>query len=203
MNTDNKTTQPTHLKDYKPSTHLVPKVELTFELDPQATIVTNRMKVIAQAGYEDHSLSLDADQLELISVCVDGTQLESDEYTVDSKKLSLRNLPKSCVVEIKNKISPQNNKELMGLYASSGNMCTQCEAEGFRRITYALDRPDVLSVFTTTIIADQATYPTLLSNGNLISKESLPNGKHKAVWYDPFPKPCYLFALVAGLSVPG
>ena len=198
MNTDNKTTQPTHLKDYKPSTHLVPKVELTFELDPQATIVTNRMKVIAQAGYEDHSLSLDADQLELISVCVDGTQLESDEYTVDSRNLSLRNLPKSCVVEIKNKISPQNNKELMGLYASSGNMCTQCEAEGFRRITYALDRPDVLSVFTTTIIADQATYPTLLSNGNLISKESLPNGKHKAVWYDPFPKPCYLFALVAG-----
>ena len=198
MKTDNKNTQPTHLKDYKPSSHLVPKIELTFELDPDSTIVTNRMQVIAQDGQEDQALHLDADQLEFLSVSIDDVELNQDRYVVNSKKLILKSLPSSCVVEIKNKISPKNNKELMGLYASSGNMCTQCEAEGFRRITYALDRPDVLSVFTTTIIADQKIYPTLLSNGNLISEENLADDKHKAIWHDPFPKPSYLFALVAG-----
>ncbi len=198
MNTDHNNTQSTHLKDYQASTHLIPKVALTFELDSNETIVTNRMEIVAQVGQEHQALVLDADQLEFISVYVDGVALSEDEYTVSAKELCIKRLPPSCIVEIKNKISPANNKELMGLYASSGNMCTQCEAEGFRRITYALDRPDVLSVFTTTIIADQKSYPTLLSNGNLISEEILDNGKHKAVWHDPFPKPSYLFALVAG-----
>lgn len=198
MNTNSQKSMPTHLKDYKQSSHLTPTIDLTFELSPIETIVTNRMQVLSQDEQANETLKLDADQLSFISVAVDGRILNDDEYVLTEKSLELSDLPSSCILVIKNKISPENNKELMGLYASSGNMCTQCEAQGFRRITYALDRPDVLSVFTTTIIADQQAYPTLLSNGNLVAEEDLDHGKHRVVWHDPFPKPSYLFALVAG-----
>ena len=195
-------TKATLLSEYQPSHYKIPSIELTFELDPQNTIVTSKMKVEwssrAEGQQVNEALVLMADELTLISVSLDGFMLPEDAYEVDDDYLKISNLPKQCELEIKNTISPAQNKELMGLYASSGNMCTQCEAEGFRRITYALDRPDVLSIFTTRIIADSKRYPTLLSNGNLVKQEILDDERHLAVWHDPFPKPPYLFALVAG-----
>ena len=198
MNITAQNSLPTYLSDYQPSSHAIPSIELTFELDANETIVTNTMKVCARSTSSSDTLSLDADSLSLISVTIDGRLLNDEEYEVTSKSLTLFSVPNECEISIKNKISPVQNKELMGLYASSGNMCTQCEAEGFRRITYSLDRPDVLSVFTTKIIAQSEVYPTLLSNGNLVHEEELGDGRHIAVWHDPFPKPSYLFALVAG-----
>lgn len=195
-------TQATHLKDYQPAAHLIPTIELTFELDPHRTTVHSKMSVernqAAEARKSDGALILLADQLTFISVEIDGETLGADRYEVTSDHLKIHHVPDRCVIKIVNEISPIRNKELMGLYASSGNMCTQCEAEGFRRITYSLDRPDVLSVFTTRIIADPERYPTLLSNGNLTEQRLLEDGRRLAVWHDPFPKPPYLFALVAG-----
>ena len=195
-------TTATLLSEYQPAPYRIPTIELIFELDPQRTVVTSKMQVERSAQGEDRqvddTLVLCADELSLVSIAVDGQALLEDRYEVTKNHLKIKGLPAQCQVEITNTINPSENKELMGLYASSGNMCTQCEAEGFRRITYALDRPDVLSVFTTRIIADPDHYPTLLSNGNLIDQQTLPDGRHLAVWHDPFPKPPYLFALVAG-----
>lgn len=190
---------PTLLSEYQEPTYQIPTISLTFELDPETTIVTNKMVIKSLIADEaNRPLTLMADQLELISVSVDGVLLHDEEFTCTPTSLTLKSIPARCEVEIKNAIYPSKNKELMGLYATSKNMCTQCEAEGFRRITYSQDRPDSLSVFTTTIVADQSRFPTLLSNGNLIEEQSLSQGRHLATWHDPFPKPTYLFALVAG-----
>ena len=129
MNTNSPTSSSTHLRDYQPSSHLIPTIDLTFNLSPELTIVTNRMKVISQGSGNEEALRLDADNLTFISVSVDGRELAETEYDLTAKNLILHSLPPTCTLEIKNSISPANNKELMGLYASSGNMCTQCEAQ--------------------------------------------------------------------------
>jgi aminopeptidase N len=143
-------------------------------------------------------LVLDGEELELRSLKIDNRELASSEYVVAPESLTIKAVPEHFILECETWIKPHENKRLEGLYKSSSMFCTQCEAEGFRRITYYLDRPDVMTLFTTRIEADKTLYPNLLSNGNLVEKGELAEGRHFAVWSDPFPKPCYLFALVAG-----
>jgi len=185
------------LRDYQPAPFEVASVHLCFELDLEETSVTSTLELSRRPGAAG-PLELVGDALKCVSVKLNGELLSTEAYEVSPQLLTIPNPPERFSLEIKTSLSPINNKELMGLYASSGNFCTQCEAEGFRRITYYLDRPDVLSVFTTKLIADPERFPTLLSNGNLIEEGQLDTGRHFAVWHDPFPKPCYLFALVAG-----
>jgi len=184
-------------KDYTPPPFLVDTVDLTVELDPLSTQVTNVMRMRAnQEGC--NRLELPGEGLELVRVCLDGRELQEDEYTYRDGMLTLDQVPEAFTLEITNRIAPEKNTALEGLYRSSGNYCTQCEAEGFRRITCYPDRPDVMAVFTTTVIGDRTTCPVLLSNGNLVETGDLDDGRHFARWHDPFPKPSYLFALVAG-----
>ena len=169
--------------------------ELHFLLDGQNTEVRNRMDVEAVAG--SSTLVLDGDNLQLVGVAIDNQPLTPEEYSVTSQQLILHNVPKRFELVIETLLDPQSNSALEGLYMSAGTYCTQCEAEGFRRITYYLDRPDVLSVFTTTIDAPKTNFPFLLANGNPISEEQK-GERHSITWHDPHPKPAYLFALVAG-----
>ena len=184
---------------YQPPSHLITDTHLTFDLRDGVTQVTSRLNVTRNGA--ESSLRLDGQNLELVSVAVDGRLLTSNEYQVDDDALTLFDLSLKCELTIVTRIHPQQNVALEGLYKSgglSGGMyCTQCEAEGFRKITYYLDRPDVLARFTTTITAD-ARYPVLLSNGNQIEEQKLADGRRSVTWQDPFPKPSYLFALVAG-----
>ena len=182
-------------KDYQAPNWLIDKTDLTFELDPALTVVTSTLH-LRKAG--EGPLRLDGSELELKSICVDGEILESDQYKLSDDALQIESLPAQCQLQLVTHIRPEANTALEGLYSSGGHLTTQCEAEGFRKITYYLDRPDVLATFNVSIIADKATYPVLLSNGNLASTKTLDNGKHQVSWHDPFPKPCYLFALVAG-----
>lgn len=191
--------------DYQPPAWLVDHVRLDFDLDPHATIVSSELSLrrnpdssANQGGDSPGHLRLQGADCELRSVRVDGRELEASEYRLDASGLEIEQLPDTCVVAIVTCIDPEANTALEGLYRSSGNFCSQCEAEGFRKITYYLDRPDVLSVFDVTITADAASYPVLLSNGNRISHEQLDKGRHRVHWHDPHPKPSYLFALVAG-----
>ncbi len=186
-----------HLKDYRAPDYHITDIALAFSLDPVTTRVVATSKV-TRRGDGSAPLILDGGDLELVSVAVDGRKIGPDEYTLGEASLTLRTLPGAFTLEIVTEISPQNNTALSGLYTSKGMFCTQCEAEGFRRITYFLDRPDNLAVYTTRIEADKAAYPILLSNGNPTARGELPGGRHFAVWNDPFPKPSYLFALVAG-----
>ena len=190
----------TFLKDYRAPDCRIPRIEITFDIRAEATIVKARLHVVPDPGREaDAPLRLDGEDLRLVSVGVNGLQLGVEGYDVDASGLTLRTLPEEAFdLEITVEIDPANNTELMGLYRSSSMWCTQCEPEGFRRIIYYLDRPDVLSVYTVRIEADKQAAPVLLSNGNLIDSGELANGRHFAVWHDPFPKPSYLFALVAG-----
>jgi aminopeptidase N len=190
------TPQPIRLADYRPPAFLIDEVSLAFDLAPNATRVKSRLNV-RRNGAHAEPLKLNGERLKLISAAVDGRALHEGERSVDGEFLSIAGVPDAFVLETEVEIDPENNKALEGLYMSGGRFCTQCEAEGFRKITYWPDRPDVLSRFTVRIEADQA-YPHLLSNGNLIDRGELPGGRHYAVWNDPFPKPCYLFALVAG-----
>ena len=188
-----------YLKDYRPPAYLVNRTELHVELFEDCAIVSSRLYLLRDASVaRDSSLLLDGEELELLSVAVDGIELEHSEYQLDDNSLRIQWVPEQCVVTCRTRIRPQDNTTLSGLYRSRNLFCTQCEAEGFRRITYYLDRPDVLSVFTVTVDADRTRYPVLLSNGNLFDTRELDNGRHRAVWHDPFPKPAYLFALVAG-----
>ena len=184
--------QPIYREDYEPSTHLIKTTELDFNLGDDETIVESKIvfyknPLVARSVDE---LFLNGESLELLSIKVDGL---SANYELKDDGLFLLNPPDKFVLEVKVKIHPESKTDLNGLYQSSGNFCTQCEAMGFRQITYYLDRPDVLSVFTTKINANRNHYPVLLSNGNLIE-----NSKNFSIWHDPAPKPCYLFALVAG-----
>ncbi len=185
-----------HLADYKAPEFRIRTVELDFALEPQATRVTAKLTIERLSGHGP--LVLQGENQELISVALDGRLLGPGEYLLDDKSLTLPNPPAKLTLEIKSRIDPAANTQLEGLFLSNGMFCTQCEPEGFRRITYFLDRPDNLSVFTVRIEADQEQYPVLLSNGNRIQSGALPDGRHFAVWHDPFPKPSYLFALVAG-----
>src|SRR5665213_2118891 len=185
-----------NLKDYRAPDYRISEIALAFALDPQSTRVTATMKVARQGGAVP--LVLNGEHLTLILVAIDGKALPPDAYGVTDELLTIPSVPANFSLEIVTEISPANNTALSGLYTSKGIFCTQCEAEGFRRITYFLDRPDNLAIYTTRIEADKKTLPVLLSNGNLIGSGDLPGGRHFAVWNDPFPKPCYLFALVAG-----
>ncbi|MEK1973654.1 aminopeptidase N [Vibrio parahaemolyticus] len=186
--------QAKYRKDYQAPSHTITDIDLTFDLYDNDTIVTALSKVV-QKG-ESTTLELDGEGLELRSVKVNGEDWAHHE--VKEASLVLSDLPAEFELEIITKIDPEANTALEGLYKSGGAFCTQCEAEGFRRITYYLDRPDVLAKYTTTVIADKATYPYLLSNGNRIAQGEAENGRHWVQWQDPHPKPAYLFALVAG-----
>ncbi len=188
----------TYLKDYQAPAFRIENVSLSFKLYEDGAEVTNLMQVSRVDASSQDSLCLDGEELELRSVRVNGESLAETAYSLGESTLVIEGLGAESSIEIVTWIKPQENKRLEGLYKSSTMFCTQCEAEGFRRITYYLDRPDVLSVFTTRIEADKARYPNLLSNGNLIESGELDGERHYAVWNDPFPKPSYLFALVAG-----
>ncbi len=200
MKTD--TPRPIRLKDYRPSAYLIDKVDLDFSLDPLRTRVTARLKVRANPAYEGKAepLRLDGELLELEKITLDRDVLTARDYVLASDSLTLTKTPtKPFTLDIVTLINPDANKALQGLYRSRGVFCTQCEAQGFRRITYFLDRPDILSVYTCRIEADPNECPILLSNGNPVERGTLDRGKrHYAVWKDPHPKPCYLFALVGG-----
>ena len=174
---------------------------MTVDLDDTRTRVKSIIKITRQKGQlhdQNAPLELDGYQLELVSVKINGKLLDAESFEQTSNKLIIKNVPEKFILEIENIINPQDNTALEGLYKSSNTFCTQNEPEGFRAITYYLDRPDVMAQFTTKIIADQSKYPILLSNGNPIGRGELAGGKHWVEWADPFPKPSYLFALVAG-----
>jgi aminopeptidase N len=197
----NQTPKPIYLKDYTPPAYLIERVELRFELGEEHTLVHSHLWVVRNphiAFSHAYPLILDGQQLELVALRLNGVSLEPTQYTLDTEHLTLPLVPDTCELEITTRIYPQTNTSLEGLYQSSGNFCTQCEAEGFRKITYFLDRPDVMAIYTTTLVADKARYPVLLCNGNLIASGALADGRHWARWHDPFKKPTYLFALVAG-----
>ncbi|PKH24262.1 aminopeptidase N [Enterobacterales bacterium CwR94] len=181
--------------DYRAPDYTISDIDLTFELDAATTTVTAVSQVKRQ-GAPGAPLRLDGEDLTLVSLHIDDTPWV--DYRVEEGALVLENVPDSFSLKIVNHIHPDKNTALEGLYKSGDALCTQCEAEGFRHITYYLDRPDVLARFTTTLYADKALYPYLLSNGNRLDGGDLDAGRHWVKWQDPFPKPCYLFALVAG-----
>jgi len=188
-----------YLKDYQAPDYLVTSVEMIFELDAKQTRVISNLQVKRNEGVNESApLVLNGQSLELNSVSLNERPLKDSDYELTDELLTIPNLPDSFSIKTEVVHSPQNNTALEGLYASSNMLCTQCEAEGFRRISYFPDRPDVMSEFTVTLIADKEKYPVLLSNGNLIDSGESDEGRHWAKWHDPSLKPCYLFALVAG-----
>ncbi len=195
-----KTPQPVHLADYRPPDYLVDQVELQFRLLPATTEVQTRlvMRRNPAAGEAIGPLMLDGQELELVELRLDGEALGSNRYQIDGDRLAVHELPAAFTLESTVRIRPERNTALEGLYVSNGVFCTQCEPEGFRKITYFPDRPDVMARYRVRIEADRATCPVLLANGNLIEHGGLSGGRHFALWEDPFPKPSYLFALVAG-----
>ena len=192
--------QTVRLQDYRPPAFLVDGVELDFDLAPQGTLVRSRLALRRNPAHGDDKaeLRLDGENLRLKHLSVDGVTLPATAYAVDEESLTISEVPDAFVLSAEVEIDPEDNARLEGLYRSSGTYCTQCEAEGFRRITYYPDRPDVMTTFRVRIAADAASSPVLLSNGNLVESGALDDGRHFAVWEDPFPKPSYLFALVAG-----
>jgi len=187
-----------HLADYRVPDYLIDSVALNFDLDEANTQVSSVMQVRRNSEATGNVMMLNGRDLELVSVKIDGHLLDAGDYELETEILSIPSVPSTFTLEIVTRIHPQENTSLGGLYTSGGNFCTQCEAEEFRKITYYPDRPDVMAKFVTTITADKTKYPILLSNGNLIDSGELKNGRHWAKWEDPFPKPAYLFALVAG-----
>ncbi len=185
------------LADYQPPTYSIDDIALVFSLDADATLVAARSQV-RRRGEAVAPLALDGKRLDLQSISIDGVVLDGSAYSVDPEKLIIHAPPANFRLELVTRISPAANTALEGLYMSSNRFCTQCEAEGFRAITYFLDRPDVLARYAVRIEADKANYPTLLSNGNLTESGDMEGGRHYAIWVDPHPKPSYLFALCAG-----
>ena len=185
------------LKDYLAPAFKIESLELTFSLFENGALVAAK-QTVSRVNSDTSDFVLHGEELELRSLKMDSRELDSSEYLVETESLTIKAVPERFVLECETWIKPQDNKRLEGLYKSSTMFCTQCEAEGFRRITYYLDRPDVMTLFTTRIEADKTLYPNLLSNGNLVEKGDMAEGRHFALWSDPFPKPCYLFALVAG-----
>ena len=195
--------QPTaiHREAYAAPAFWIDTVDLTFDLDPTKTRVLNKMRLRRNPDVAAQPLRLDGEDLNLARVLVNGG---GTSFKMDGNQLVLENLPEGqdpIDLEIFTTCNPEKNTQLMGLYVSQGTFFTQCEAEGFRRITYFLDRPDVMASYTVTLRADKAKYPVLLSNGNLVEQGALDDGRHFAKWVDPHKKPCYLFALVAGQLV--
>ena len=190
--------RPIRLKDYRPPDWIIETADLDVSLDPTATTVRAKLKL--KPNGTPAPLVLDGDELKLRSLSLDGRPLPSESFVATPERLTIAQPPnRPFTLEIETVIDPAANTQLMGLYRAGTTYCTQCEAEGFRRITYFLDRPDVMAVYTTRIEADKKEAPVLLSNGNLIAKGDVPGtNRHFAVWHDPFKKPCYLFALVGG-----
>ncbi|MEJ6005528.1 aminopeptidase N [Paucibacter sp. AS339] len=183
-------------EDYVAPAFWIRTVDLTFDLDPAKTLVTAKMQLERNSAVAHGPLRLHGEELNILRVLING---ESVSFRQDGNELVIDNAPDAdFTLELRNTCAPEKNTTLSGLYTSGGSFFTQCEAEGFRRITYFLDRPDVMAVYTVLLRADKAKYPVLLSNGNLLESGDLDNGKHFAKWHDPFPKPSYLFALVAG-----
>ena len=188
-------------KDYRPSDYLITKTQLNFQLFDEYVLVTSELKIHRNPIYNNQplvDLCLDGIQLQLVSIKVDNKILSEQDYVITKDQLVLSKVNKSFILTTEVKIYPARNTSLEGLYLSNGKFCTQCEAEGFRKITYYVDRPEIMSEFFVSIEADQSNFPLLLSNGNPTSSMNLENNRHIAHWHDPFPKPSYLFALVAG-----
>ncbi|MBL4673259.1 MAG: aminopeptidase N [Arenicella sp.] len=186
-----------YLKDYQAPKFLVPTISLDAELGKELTTITATLRLERHGGGNE-PLVLDGEKVTLKSLKIDGILLDESQYTLSKEALTVVDVPDCFSLEIQTSLQPHLNTELSGLFQSSGNFCTQCEAEGFRRITYFPDRPDVLSVYDVTITADKTTCPVLMSNGNPGAKGDNSDGTHWAKWHDPHPKPSYLFALVAG-----
>src|SRR3954471_12088196 len=184
-------------EDYLAPAYWVRSVDLCFDLDPAKTIVSSKLQIVrnAERNAPGEPIRLDGEELNLLRVLVDGQSVsfrhEDGQLVIDAPAAD------TFTLEIRNTVAPEKNTELSGLYTSGSGFFTQCEAQGFRRITYFFDRPDVMAIYTVTLRADRKKYPVLLSNGNLAEQGALDGGRHFARWHDPFPKPCYLFALVA------
>jgi aminopeptidase N len=189
-----------HRRDYRPPDYRIDTVELWFDLHEDRATVKARLEVHRDPSLAGDAppLVLDGESLTLLRVAIDGRELPKGRYHVGDESLTIESPPARFVLETEVEIHPEKNTALSGLYRSGGLFCTQCEAHGFRRITYFLDRPDVMASYTTHIEAERARYPVLLSNGNREAGGELPGGRHRVTWRDPFKKPCYLFALVAG-----
>lgn len=184
-------------KDYKAPDFLIDSVELAFDIFDGRTRVASKL-TIQRNGKNHAPLVLDGESLEIVSLVINGRALSADEYRYANGKLTIENVPDKVCFEAEVDIVPEENTSLEGLYRSRTMYCTQCEAEGYRKITFGLDRPDVLSTYTVSLTADKNTCPVLLSNGNEVSRSSADNNRHTVVWHDPHPKPSYLFAIVAG-----
>ena len=204
---NNSNNTPKYLKDYTTPDFYITKTELVFNIENISANISDHLTTIESNlqihknpnKKSDANLVLNGEDLKLVKISLDNQQLNQEQYQISDNTLTITSpLPDSFSLQIITEVDPKNNTSLNGLYCSNNMYCTQCESHGFRRITYYLDRPDVMSIFTTKIIADKTKYPILLSNGNLIEKKELPNNKHYALWQDPFKKPSYLFALVAG-----
>jgi aminopeptidase N len=190
-----------HRSEYSSPNYRVDTVEMGFDLDPAQTRVATRLTMTRNANASGKSILLYGDGLKLVQLRMNGRALSRRAYQVDDGVLRILVAPEHVTLDIETLIAPERNTSLMGLYVSNGNFFTQCEAEGFRKITYFPDRPDVMARFTVMLRADRKKYPVLLSNGNLIEQGDLGDGRHYALWEDPFKKPSYLFALVAGQLV--
>ncbi|GBC63440.1 aminopeptidase N [Desulfonema ishimotonii] len=194
------TPQVKYLRDYRPPAYWVDTIDLNVELKETDTLVRSTLTVRRNTDEADETtpLILNGRNMELMSAMLDGNPLSEDQYQTDAEHLTISDVPARFTLETTVKIQPQQNTSLEGLYRSGGMFCTQCEAEGFRNITWFPDRPDVMARYSCTIVADRKKYPILLSNGNLTDSGDMDDGRHWVRWEDPFKKPCYLFALVAG-----
>ena len=184
-------------KDYQPHSFAMEGIELDFDLRDEVSTVTTTMK-LRRTGAADAALELDGEDLETVSLSVDGAELAPGQYEIEGERLTIADVPEAFTLTTVVRIQPEKNLQLSGLYRSNGVYCTQCEAEGFRRITWSIDRPDVMTTYRVRLEADRAACPVLLSNGNRVEVGDAGDGRHYAVWEDPFKKPSYLFALVAG-----
>ena len=196
----NNSPKTTYLKDYTPPPFLVDKVDLEIDLGEEWSTVKASLSFRSNPAFEGNNstLVLEGQNMKLQGIHLDNIQMNSNQYSVDESHLTIKNVPKKFELETEVRIQPQNNTELEGLYKSGEIFCTQCESEGFRKITYFSDRPDVMSLFSTKITANKAKYPVILSNGNPVEEGELDDGRHWIKWEDPHLKPSYLFALVAG-----
>ena len=197
--------QPVRLADYRPPAFLIDTVDLVFDLNGSNARVKSRLGMRRNPAAFDPTapLQLDGEALALVSLALDGQPLGDNRYQLPAGGgLILTDVPDAFTLDVETRTAPEDNTQLSGLYMSGGNFCTQCEPEGFRRITYFIDRPDVMARYTTTIVADKSGFPVLLSNGNPVEHGESGNGRHWEKWVDPHPKPSYLFALVAGDLIP-
>lgn len=187
-----------YLADYQAPDFQIKDVHFYFNLNETETIVTAKINFVKTNAAAKDLILFGGENVKLLSLSINGEKLDPSRYQVDGETLTIKDTPKEFLLESKVEVNPEANKSCEGLYLSGGIFCTQCEAESFRKITFFLDRPDVMTIYTVEIEANEKKYPQLLSNGDLISKKSLGNGRHHAIWKDPFKKPSYLFALVAG-----